>query len=165
MDCIPRRGDEGKDMAHRLQDDINAILQWMDDQHDDQPAEALAAEDGGCRESEAEGAITETIHVYVVREAELAELADEQVVESTLATSDDDPLHRAVFAEELQQAHTPALPEMAAPVPLLDPRTRASLAHWTAGIGGVLLLTSIAFQMLLFLTPTVTITLVPVMRA
>src|SRR2546421_5519948 len=129
-------------MAHRLQDNINAILQWMDDQHDDQPAEALAAEDGGCRESEAEGAITGTIHVYVVREAELAEPADEQVVESTLATSDDDLLHRAAFVDVPSSVHTLQSPEMDAPAPLLDPRTRASLARWTAGIGVVLLLTS-----------------------
>ncbi len=148
-------------MAYRLQDDIDAILQWMDNQNSHQPAE-----DWGCRESEAGSAITETIHVYVVREAELAEPADEQVVESTLSPRDNDPLHHAVFAEELQQAHTPAIPEMAAPAPLLDPRTSASLPCWIASLGVVLVLMSIAFQMLLlFLTPTVTITLVPVVRA
>ncbi len=67
-------------MAYRLQDDIDAILQWMDNQNSHQPAE-----DWGCRESEAGSAITETIHVYVVREAELAEPADEQVRCSILA--------------------------------------------------------------------------------
>jgi hypothetical protein len=152
-------------MAHRLQDDINAILQWMGDQHDDQLAETMAAEDGECQKSETEGAMTETIHVYVVREAELAEPADEQVVESTLATSDDDPRHRAAFVDLPSGAHTMQSPEMDAPAPPLDPHKDAALARWTVGIGVVLLLTSIAFQLLLFLTPTVTITLVPVVRA
>jgi hypothetical protein len=151
-------------MAQRLQDEIYAILQWLDDQHDDQPVEALAAEDGGCRESEAEGAIPETIHVYMVREAELAEPADEQVVESTLATNNADPLHRAAFVDVPSGAHTLQSPETDSPAPLLDPHKDAALARWTAGIGGVLLLTSIAFQLLLFLTPTVTITLVPIVR-
>lgn len=165
MDTIPL-GDEGKDMAHRLQDDINALLQWLDDQHGDQPAETLLREDGAFQESEVEPAITETIHVYMVRESELAEPADEQVVEGTLAPGDDEPLHRAAFADEPPGIHTRHSSEIGVPAPLLDPRTRASLAHWTAGVGAVLLLTSIAFQMLLlFLTPAITITLVPVVRA
>src|SRR5712692_8813638 len=111
-------------MAHRLQDDIDAILQWLDHPHDAQSAETLPEEDGESWESEVEPAITETIHVYVVRESEMVE-----------------------------------------PAPLLDPRTCASLARWTAGVGVALLLTGIAFQMLLlFLTPTPSITLVPVVR-
>jgi|GEM_PF-532830 len=165
MDCIPQQEMKGNDMVHRRQDDINALLQWLDYQHDDQPAETLLREYGKFQESEVEPAITETIHVYVVRESELAEPADGQVVESTLATGDDNPLHHAAFADEPPGAHTLHSPEMAAPAPLLDPRSRASLAHWTAGVGVVLLLTSIAFQLLLlFLTPTVTIMLVPVVR-
>src|SRR5216684_1514043 len=165
MDRIPPSVDEGNDMADQLQDDINAILQWMDHQHDDQPADALPGEDAESRESEAEPAITETIHVYVVRESELAEPADEQVVESTLATGDDDPQHCAAFADAPPGARTLDSAEMVEPAPLLDPRTCASLARWTADIGVVLLLTGIAFQvLLLFLTPTPTITLVPVER-
>jgi len=152
-------------MAHRLHDDINALLQWLDHQHNDQSAETLLQEDGAFQESEIDSAIPETIHVYVVRESELAEPADEQVVESTLAPGDDNALHRAAFADEPPGAHTLQSPEMDAPVPLLDPHTRASLPHWAAGMGVALLLTIIAFQLLLYLTPTVTITLVPVVRA
>ncbi len=152
-------------MADRLQDDSNAILQWMDHQRDAQPAEGLAEEDGKFWESEAEPAITETIHVYVVRESELAEPADEQVVESTLATGEDDPPHLAAFADEPPGARLLDMPEMVEHTPPLAPRTRASLARRTAGVGVVLLLTMIAFQVLLtFLTPTPIITLVPVVR-
>ena len=152
-------------MADQLQDDINAILQWMDHQHDDQPADALPGEDAQSRESEAEPAITETIHVYVVCEPEPAEPADEQVVESTLATGEDDPVHLVAFEDEPSGARTPNIPEVVEHVPLLDPRMHASLARWTAGVGVVLLLTIIVFQMLLpFLTPTPIITLVPVVR-
>lgn len=152
-------------MADRVQDDINAILQWMDHQHDDQPAEALPEEDGESRESETEPAITETIHVYLVRESELAEPADEQVVESTLATGNEDPLHLAVFEDEPPDALTLNIPEMVEHAPRLNSHTHISLARWTAGVGGVLLLTIIAFQVLLtFLTPTPTITLVSVVR-
>ncbi len=151
-------------MADRLQDDINAILQWMDHQHDDQPADALPEEDAESQESEAEPAITETIHVYFVRESELAEPADEQVVESTLATGEDDPLHLVAFEDEPSGARTPNIPEVVEHVPPLDPRMHASLARWTAGVGVVLLLTMIAFQVLTFLTPTPIITLVPVVR-
>ncbi len=152
-------------MAHRLQDDIDAILQWLDHPHDAQSAETLPEEDGESWESEVEPAITETIHVYVVRESELAEPADEQVVESTLATGDDDPQHCAAFADAPPGARTLDSAEMVEPAPLLDPRTYASLARWTAGVGVALLLTGIAFQMLLlFLTPTPSITLVPVVR-
>ena len=156
-------------MADRVQEDINAILQWMDHQHDDQSAEALPGEGAESRESEAEPAITETIHVYFVRESELAEPADEQVVESTLATGEDDPLHPAAFEDEPLGARILNIPEVVEQVPLLDLYRRASLARWTAGVGIVLLivllLTMIAFQVLLtFLTPTPTITLVPVER-
>ncbi len=152
-------------MADRLQDDINAILQWMDHQHDDQPADALPEEDAESQESEAEPAITETIHVYFVREPEPAEPADEQVVESTLATGEDDPLHLVAFEDEPSGARTPNIPEVVEHVPPLDPRMHATLARWTAGVGVVLLLTMIAFQVLLtFLTPTPIITLVPVVR-
>jgi baseplate J-like protein len=151
-------------MAHRLPDDINALLQLFDQQDGHQRIEALPVEDGESWESEAEGAITETIHVYFVRESELGDPTDEHVVESTLAASDD-PLQRAAFADEPQQAHTPADPEMVAHRPVLGTRTRASLARWTVGVGIVLLLTSIALQMvLLLLKPTATITLVPVVR-
>jgi len=151
-------------MAHQLQDDINAILQWLDRSHDAQPAGALPGEDGESREGEAELAFTETIHVYVVREPELAEPADEQVVESTLATGDD-PIRLAAFADGPPGARTLHSPEMDEPAPLLAPRTRASLARWTAGVGIALLLTGIAFQvLLLFLTPTPSITLVSVVR-
>jgi len=152
-------------MAHRLQDDIDAILQWLDHPHDAQPAETLPEEDGESWESEVEPAITETIHVYVMRESELAEPADEQVVESTLATGDDDPQRLAAFADGPPGARTLDSAEMVEHAPLLDPRTCASLARWTAGVGVVLLLTGIAFQvLLLFLTPTPSITLVPVVR-
>jgi hypothetical protein len=152
-------------MADRLQDDSNAILQWMDHQRDAQPAEGLAEEDGKLWESEAEPAITETIHVYVVRESELAEPADEQVVESTLATGDDDPPHLAACADEPAGDRLLDMPEMVEHTPPLAPRTRASLARWTAGVGVALLLTGIAFQIVLMsLTPTPTITLVPVVR-
>src|SRR6266567_1672792 len=132
-------------MAHRLQDDIDAILQWLDHPHDAQPAETLPEEDGESWESEVEPAITETIHVYVVRESELAEPADEQVVESTLATGDDDLLHLAAFADAPPDACALDIAEMVEHAPLLAPRTRASLARWTAGVG-VALLTGIAFQ-------------------
>jgi hypothetical protein len=153
-------------MAHRLQDDINGILPWLDHQHDDQPVAAQPEEEGKFRESEAEPAITETIHVYFVCESELAEPADGQVIESSLAAGDDNQLHRAAFAGEPQQAHAPALPVMGAPRSLLGARTAASPARWTVGVSAVLLLTSIAFQvLLLFLTPSVTITLVPVGHA
>ena len=165
MDSILPSGEEGNDMADRLQDDINAILQWMDHQHDDQPADALPEEDVESQESEAEPAITETIHVYVVREPEPAEPADEQVVESTLATGEDDPLHLVAFEDEPSGARTPNIPEVVEHAPLLDHRMHASLARWTAGVGVVLLLTMIAFQVLLpFLTPTPIIALVPVVR-
>jgi len=163
MESISQR-DEGKDMAHQLPDDFNALLQLFDQQDGHQRIEALPVEDGESWESEAEGAITETIHVYFVRESELGDPTDEPVVESTLAASDD-PLQRAAFADEPQQAHTPADPEMVAHRPVLGTRTRASLARWTVGVGIVLLLTSIALQMvLLLLKPTATITLVPVVR-
>ncbi len=150
-------------MADQLQDDINAILQWMDHQHDDQPTDALPGEDAESRESEAEPAITETIHVYVVREPEPAEPADEQVVESTLATGEEDPKHIAPFEDEPPGARTLNIPEMVEHALRLNSHTHISLARWTAGVGVVLLLTMIAFQALLtFLTPT--ITLIPVVR-
>src|SRR5947209_11443072 len=116
-------------MAHRLQDDINALLQLFEQQDGHQPVEALPAEDGKSWENEAEGAITETIHVYFVRESELGDPADEQVVESTLATGDD-TLPRTAIADEPKQARTPALPEMTVPRPGPGTRTRASLARW-----------------------------------
>lgn len=151
-------------MAHRLQEDINALLQLFEQQDGHQPVEAQPAEDGKSWENEAEGAITETIHVYFVRESELEGPADEQVVESTLATSQD-TLPQTAVADEPQQAHTRALPEMAAPRPALGTRTRASLARWAVGAAIVLPLMSIAFQvLLLLLNPTATITLVPVVR-
>jgi hypothetical protein len=152
-------------MADRLKDDINAILQWMDHQNDDQLADALPGEDAQSRESEAEPAITETIHIYVVRESELADPADEQVVESTLATGDDDPVHLAAVEDEPPGARTLNIPEMVEHEPRLNSHTHISLARWTAGVGVVLLLTMIAFQALLpFLTPIPTITLIPVVR-
>ena len=165
MVSIPLSGDEGNDMADRLQEDINAILQWMDHQHDDQPAEAPLVEDAESRVSEAESAITETIHVYFVRESDLAEPADEQVVESTLATGADDPLHLAAVEDEPLGARALHIPEVVEHTPLLDPHTHAALARWTVCVVVVLLLTMIAFQVLLmFLTPAPTITLVPVVR-
>lgn len=152
-------------MADRLQDDINAIMQWMDHQHDDQPADTLPGEEEKSQESEADPAITETIHIYFVRESELAEPADEQVVESTLATGEDDPLRLAAFEDEPPGASTLNIPEMVEHTPPLDFPKPASLARWTAGVGVVLLLTMIAFQALLtFLTPIPTITLFPVVR-
>ncbi len=152
-------------MTYRLPDDSKAILQRMDHRHDHQPAGALPEEAGESRESEAEPAITETIHVYVVRESELADPADEQVVESTLTTGDDDPLHRAAFGDEPPADRPLDRPEMVEHAPPLDPRTRASLARWAAGVGVVLLLTGIALQIVLIsLTPIPTITLVPVVR-
>jgi hypothetical protein len=163
---IPPTIDEDNDMADQLQDDINAILQWMDRQHDDQPAEALPGEGAESRESEAEPAITETIHVYFVRESELAEPADEQVVESTLAICKDDSVHLVAFEDEPPGARTPNIPGMVEHAPRLDTHRRVSLARWTAaGVGVVLLLALIAIQVLLpFLTPTPIITLVPVVR-
>src|SRR6266566_7712270 len=152
-------------MADQLQDDINAILQWMDHQHDDQSAEVLPEEDGKLRESEAEPTISETIHVYFVRESELAEPADEQVVESTLATGDSDPIHRAALEDEPAGARTLHIPEVVEHKQPLDPHTHTDLARWTVGAVVVLLLTMIAFQVLLiFLTPVPTITLFPVVR-
>jgi len=151
-------------MADRLQDDINAIMQWMDHQHDDQPADTLSGEEEKSQESEADPPITETIHIYFVRESELAEPADEQVVESTLATGEDDPLRLAPFEDEPPGASTLNIPEMVEQTPPLDSPKPASLARWTAGVVIVLLML-IAFQVLLiFLTPTPTITLVPVVR-
>src|SRR5947209_1435375 len=150
-------------MAHRLQDDINALLQLFEQQDGHQPVEALPAEDGKSWESEGEGAITETIHVYFVRESELGDPAEEDVVESTLASGDGNSLPRTAIAGEPQQAPTPALPEMAAPRP--GTRTRTSLACLAVGVAIVLPLMSIAFQVaLLLLNPTATITLVPVVR-
>src|SRR5579875_1165178 len=133
-------------MAHRLQGDINALFQWLDYRNVAQPAEVQPGGGGESGESEGEGEITETIHVYFVRESELVEPADEQVVESTLATGDEDPLHHALFADEPQQTHAPVPPEMAAPAPLLEARTLTSLARWTVVVGVMLLLTSIVFQ-------------------
>ena len=151
-------------MADRLQDDINAIMQWMDHQHDDQPADTLSGEEEKSQESEADPAITETIHIYFVRESELAEPADEQVVESTLATGEDDPLSLAAFEDEPLAASTLNIPEMVEHSPPLDSPKPASLACWTAGVVIVLLML-IAFQaLLIFLTPAPTITLVPVVR-
>ncbi len=117
-------------MAHRLQDDIDAILQWLDHPHDAQSAETLPEEDGESWESEVEPAITETIHVYVVRESELAEPAGGQVVESTLATGDDNPLHRVAFADEPPGAHTLQSPEMDAPAPLRSRLPHRKQAVW-----------------------------------
>jgi len=152
-------------MAHRLQDDINALLQLFEQQNGHQPMEALPVEDGKSWENEAEGAITETIHVYFVRESELEDPADEQVVESTLASGDGNSLPRTAIADEPRQARTAALPEMAVPRPAPGTRTRASLAQWAVGVAIVLPLVSIAFQVvLLLLNPTATITLVPVVR-
>ena len=45
-------------MAHRLQDDINGILPWLDHQHDDHPVAAQPEEEGKFRESDAEPAIS-----------------------------------------------------------------------------------------------------------
>ena len=82
-------------MVNRRQEDINAILQCIDNQHSHQPAHALQENDGNSREHENEQESIETIHVYFVRESESADYVDEQVVESTLAASADNPLHLA----------------------------------------------------------------------
>jgi hypothetical protein len=152
-------------MADQLQDDSNAILQGINHQHDDRPADTLPREEEKSRENEAEPTITETIHVYVVRESELAEPADEQVIESTLATGTDDPLHLARVEDEPPGSRTLHNPEAIEHASRLDPHTHAALARWAAGVVVVLLLMLIAFQVLLiFLTPTPTITLVPIVR-
>jgi len=123
-------------MADQLQDDINTILRRFGDHYSDHP------EDEETLESEPESEISETIHVYFVREPAFEETSDEQVVESTLS-----------------------IPEPVKQAPQLKQRSSSSLARVTAGVGIALLLAAIAFQVLLaYLTPTVTITLVPAAR-
>lgn len=133
---FPPSADEGNEMADQLQDDINTILRRFGDHYSDHP------EDAETLESEPESEISETIHVYFVREPAFEETSDEQVVESTLS-----------------------IPEPVKQAPQLKQRSSSSLARVTAGVGIALLLAAIAFQVLLaYLTPTVTITLVPAAR-
>jgi hypothetical protein len=144
-------------MVDRRQEDINAILQCMHHQHSEQP-NALPVEEGESRENEAEQAPIETIHVYFVRESELADTADEHVVESTVAALEDEPTGARTL-------HAPKMEEHA---PLLKPSTHTSHIahiHWIAAVVVVLLLMLITFQVLVTsLTPTPTITLAPSVR-
>ncbi len=145
-------------MVDRRQEDISAILQCMHHQRGDQPAHALPVEEEESQENEAEPAAIETIHVYFVRESERADTADEQVVESMVAALED----------EFTGARTLHVPEVEEHAPLLKPSTHTThntYTSWIAGVVVVLLLMLIAFQVLLpFLTPTPTITLVPIVR-
>jgi hypothetical protein len=96
--------------------------------------------------------------VYFVRESVLEDTADEHVVESTVAAPED----------ELAGARTLHVPEAEENAPLLKPSTHTTQnthTSWIAGVVVVLLLVLIAFQVLLiFLTPTPTITLAPIVR-
>src|SRR2546421_12144987 len=76
---FPPSADEGNEMADQLQDDINTILRRFGDHYSDHPEHAETLE------SEPESEISETIHVYFVREAAFEETSDEQVVERTLS--------------------------------------------------------------------------------
>jgi hypothetical protein len=146
-------------MVDRRQEDINAILQQcMHYQCSDQPAHALPVEERESRENEAEPAPIETIHVYFVRESERADTADEHVVETTVAALED----------ESTGARTIQVPEVEEHTPLLKPSTHTTHTAricWIAGVVVVLLLLLITFQVLLaFSTPTLTITLAPIVR-
>jgi hypothetical protein len=131
-----------------LEDEINRLLQSIDQSQGNQ--EALLTPEDETGPLQTEPGATETIHVYVVREG--ADPPEAYTVDSTLAATKDEPLSSFAAGDPCcslgAQHHRRAWPGLLA-----------------AGVGVLLPLASIAFQLLLArLPPTPTIMLVPFVR-
>lgn len=143
-------------MADRMQGDIDDILRRIDKEPDDQRSNEAVVEDTvSCvgEDAEPEAAeITETIHVYIVRESDPQGLLDDLVVDSKLAVNDDSLLSESDDGD-LSISNKD------------DARKRRIRGECTAGFGIVLLVASIVFLLVLtLLAPTPTITLIPSAR-
>jgi hypothetical protein len=152
--------EEGNNMADKVQGEIDEILRRIDQEPGDRWSNRTAEENtatGAGEAVEPEAAdITETIHVYIVRESELGRPPDNLVVESELVANDDD------LAPDEDEGHSPPmLCDDDRSFSLTDEdRKRCIHAFGTAGLGFVLLVASIVILIVLtLLTPTPTITL------
>ena len=147
-------------MTDRLQNEMNAILQRIDQEQGDDSSNRKAA-----------GEDAETIHVYIVRESELLEPPDGMVVDSELAAIDDEDLCISYDVDDNVPDYDEdyialALDEDDSFFSLTDEdRKRCFRAYGTAGLGVVLLVASIVFMVVLtLLAPIPTITLIPITR-
>lgn len=135
-----------------LEDEINHLFQSVNESQASQDELLSPDEETEPLLAEHEPERTETIHVYVVREGEEEELLDEHVVNSTLTVPEDGP-------SPSFDAGDPCFFLTA------EDRRRKSLDLLSAGASVLLLLTWIAFEVLLALNaPTPTIMLVPLAR-
>lgn len=151
-------------MADRLQGEIDALLRQIDqapggDWSNETQERDAAPFVGEHAEPESAESI-ETIHVYIVRESDLERPTDDLVVDSELATTDNE-----LPQGEEDHIH-PELDDDDLTVSLRDEvRKRRIPAYCTAGFTVVLLVASIVFQVVLaVLAPTPTITLIPSAR-
>ncbi len=145
-------------MADGLQDDIDHILRRIDQEAGERRSNETAEEDTGSGTGAAD--ITETIHVYIVRESDLERPPDDLVVDSELVASDD-------LSPGKKESHIPpALDDDDRTVSLTgEDRTRCICAYGIAWLGLVLLVGSIVFLVVLtLLAPPPTITLIPLAR-
>src|SRR6266436_921599 len=93
-------------MTDRLQDEINAILRRIDDEQGDEWADQKPEEDKASGVDDIEPEAIETIHVFIVRESDLAGPPDDLVVDA------DDPYHLAKFEDEPLDARILSQPEL-----------------------------------------------------
>ncbi len=130
-----------------MQDEINGPLASIHEQQGDQPGGTTPEEDMEPLERAYEPEVTETIHVYFVRETERKEQTDEQLIESTITAGSTTPT---------PETH---------PRPAVKPKGKQRAV--LLGLLALGLLISIGMVLCYFviqLTPTATVTLIPAER-
>lgn len=141
-------------MTDCLQDEINDILRRMNDEQGDEWTDQTPEEDRVSGVGDTEPEAIETIHVFIVRESDLAGPPDDLIVDA------DDSYNLAAFEDEPLDTRILSQPELSEHEPSLDPRDSDPVARLTLGFGIVLVLACLVFQVVLaFFPPIITVVL------